>query len=385
MESFLAFILVGGGLIYAAACLAAFSGLRREPSAARDGYAPDVTVIIAARNEEDNIGRLLDDLLAQDYPADAMTVMAVDDCSEDGTAGIIQNYANIDPRIHPSRTLGSLSPYTHKKRAIHEGILSSDGEIILTVDADCRVTRNWIKEMVRRFTPETELVAGAVIVEGKGLLAALETLEFTGIQAMAAGLMNRGFPITCNGANLAYRRASFERVGGFQGIGNMVSGDDDLLMQKIARGDASRVIFLTGKETAVRVKASGSLRELLMKRVRWASKIKGYPSFTAISFLALFFGFFTAALAGVICAAAGIIGFGPLALGYGLKMAGDLLLVSRGLADIGKLRLLPVFPLAELLHAPYIFGVTLQGFFGGFEWRGRRTGALSSEMERAKP
>ena len=385
MEAILAFLLIGGGLIYCAACLAAFTGLLRKPPVRSDGYTPNVAVIIAARNEEENIGRLLDDLLAQDYPVTAMSVVAVDDCSEDGTAEIIRRHAESDPRILQARTTASRSPYSHKKRAIHEGILSSASEIILTVDADCRVPRGWISGMVRHFTPETELVAGAVIVEGNGLRAGLEKLEFTGIQAMAAGLMNRGFPITCNGANLAYRRASFERVGGFHGIGTLVSGDDDLLMQKIAHGGASRVVFLTGKETAVHVETARSLRELLMKRIRWASKIKGYPSIPAITLLVLFFGFFAAAPAGLGCATAGLTGFGPLALGYGLKTAGDLLLVSHGLGKNGKPGLLALFPLAELLHAPYIILVTLQGFFGRFEWRGRRTGALSGEVKRANP
>ncbi len=385
MDSILAFFLIGGGAIYSLACFGAFAGLRRTPPTGGDGRSPKVAVIIAARNEEANIGKLLEDLLVQDYPADDLRIIPVDDRSEDGTDGIIRRYAERDPRILPARTKDSRSPYTHKKRAIHEGILSSASEIILTVDADCRVPRKWVSEIVRHFTPETELVAGAVMVEGHGIRAGLEALEFTGIQAMAAGMMNLGFPITCNGANLAYRRSSFERVDGFQGIGKLVSGDDDLLMQKIARGNASRVVFLTGKETAVRVNAAGSLRELLMKRVRWASKIKGYPSVPAIALLALFFIFFAAVPVGLVCAASGFTGFGPLAFGYGLKTAGDLLLTSRGLADMGMRRHLRLFPLAELLHAPYIIGVTLKGFFGGFEWRGRRTGAYSGEMERANP
>ena len=59
--------------------------------------------------------------------------------------------------------------------------------------------------MVRYFVPGVDLVSGEVIVEGGGLLGRLEALESTGIQMMASGLMNNSFPITCNGANLAYR------------------------------------------------------------------------------------------------------------------------------------------------------------------------------------
>ena len=226
--------------------------------------------------------------------------------------------------------------------------------------------------MVEYFVPGVDLVAGVILVEGGSLMGWLETLEFTGIQMMSAGLMNARFPITCNGANLAYRRSAFERAGGFDGIGRVVSGDDDMLMQKIARGRPSSVVCATGPETAVHVKAKHTLREFFVQRIRWASKIATYPSRPAVVLLAVFFVFFSTVLLWPALVLFGNYGLLPFIAGYGLKMAGDFLLCGYGAISHGRPGLLLLFPLAEVLHVPYIIYVTLRGLFGSFDWRGRR-------------
>jgi cellulose synthase/poly-beta-1,6-N-acetylglucosamine synthase-like glycosyltransferase len=373
-------VLLAGGAMYFSVCAVSLAGCRRRRERVK-GYSPTVSVIVAARNAERTIGVLLDDLLSQDYPADRVEIVPVDDESSDGTFEIMRSRAARDSRVKPIRSSADDFLASFKKRAIRQGIDSSGGEIILTVDADCRVPKEWIRGLMEYFTERVELVAGEVRIEGDGLLAWMEILEFTGIQCMAAGLANVGFPITCNGANLAYRRSAFERVGGFRGIGGFVSGDDDLLMQRIARGNPSGVVFVTGNSTAVRVDAVGSLGEFIAKRSRWASKIRGYASLPALVFLSAVFLFFAAVPIGILAAMAGLAGYGALAAGYGMKAAGDALLAGYGVFRAGRGEILLVFPLAELLHVPYILGVTLNGFFGRFEWKGRRTGAHVSHAD----
>jgi cellulose synthase/poly-beta-1,6-N-acetylglucosamine synthase-like glycosyltransferase len=375
-------IILGGGVFYLASCLFAFSGHFRAPRTSADiiPEIPDVSVIIAARNEEDNIGLLLDDLLKQDYPAARTEIVVVDDCSEDGTADIVRGFIEKSVgKIRLASTLDSKSPYSHKKRAVHEGILSTTGEIIITLDADCRVGTNWLETMTNNLVPGIDLVAGEVIVSGGGLAGLTDTLEFTGIQMMASGFMNAGFPLTCNGANLAYRRSAFERVGGFENIGRMVSGDDDLLMQKIAEGDASRVTFITDKDSAVYTDAVGSFGEFYSRRARWASKITSYPSKSAVALLGAFFIYFIAIPLCLALAVFGLFDAVTIAAGIGLKIAGEFLLVYYGLIKIGRRRLILLFPFAEIVHIPYMIAVNLKGVFGTFEWRGRTTQAVSAE------
>jgi len=374
----LSLIIIGGGLVYLSTCLIAFSGHFRSHKKL-ENHTPSISVIIAARNEEKNIGSLLNDLMKQDYPSEKIEIVVVDDCSDDNTRGIVEDFIAHDERIHLTDTQHSQSPYSHKKRAVHEGILSSSGEIIMVTDADCRVQKSWVRNMVGFFVAGVDLVAGDVIVEGGGITGWFEALESTGIQVMAAGLMNTGFPVTCNGANMAYRRTAFYRAGGFEGIGRMVSGDDDLLMQKIAQEQSSRVIFVSGRETAVYSHAAKSPGEFFERRARWASKIFGYPSRGAVFLLSFFFAFFTAIPLWLFLTLSGVFGSGVLFAGFGMKLAGDILLVLFGLIKMRHVKLMLLFPLAEVLHIPYIIVVTLKGFFGSFEWRGRQTKAVSHE------
>ncbi|HUT63895.1 MAG TPA: glycosyltransferase [Anaerolineae bacterium] len=381
-EKILACILIGSGIVYFFTCLVACLGYLK-PQRVKSDYHPSVSVIIAARNEEETINTVLDDLLTQDYPRNKIQIIIVDDHSEDGTKGVVETFTTKDDRILLREARFSKSPYTYKKRAIHAGIQSSTGEIILTVDADCRVPPGWISGMVEYFSPEINLVAGEVLVENGSFWGWLEALDFTGIQMMAAGLMNAGFPITCNGANLAYRRSAFERTGGFEGIGSMISGDDDLLMQKIARERPSSVIWAKGAKTAVRVKAKNNIREFLAQRTRWVSKTEAYPLRQTVVLLYVFFTFFVMVCLWLVAALFGIWGFVPFMVGYGCKVAGDALLCGYGVIKYGRPALLGMFPVAEILHIPYILGVTLKGQFGSFEWRGRRTGAVSLNCGKA--
>jgi len=374
LEAVFSFILTAGAVFYLAVCILAFAGLLKCVEA-DDTRTPSVSIIIAARNEEKNIGNVLTDLLAQDYPEEKISIIVVDDSSEDDTIRVVRTFAGKNPRIRLLSAARPELPYSHKKRAIYTGILAAKSEMIMTVDADCRVNRSWVRGMVSRLIPGVELAAGEIFIESDCLMGHLEALEFTGIQAMSAGLMNAGFPITCNGANLAYRRDAFERVGGYDGVGHVVSGDDDLLMQKIARGNPSAVVYVTDPETAVRVGGKRRIREFLAQRTRWASKTATYPSRKAVALLSAFFVFFTALLFCVPGVPLGVCGIRVLAAAWCMKVAGDLLLCGFGLVPQRRLRLLFLFPLAEVLHVPYIIYVTLRGLFGTFEWHGRRSGA----------
>ena len=371
-------ILCAGICVYAGACMLALTGLFRRRQR-KEGWIPTVSVIVAARDEEATIGPLLDDLAAQNYPAEKLEIIVSNDGSTDLTADIVREHADRDSRIRLVESCVSTKPYRRKKRAVNAGIEASSGEIIMTTDADCRVPATWVRGMVSRLVDSVDLAAGEVVVHGSTIGGYLEALEFAGLQAMSAGFMNAGFPITCNGANLAYRRQAFDRVNGFDGFEDVVSGDDDLLMQKIAKGTSGTVIYVMGGETAVRVEAADSLRGFIHQRARWASKISRYPSLTARIYLSAVFVFFVSMMLWVSGAIAGLLPFGPLVQLLAIKAASDALVTFTALVPIRRTRLFALFPLAEMLHIPYIIGVSIKGYWGTFEWRGRRTGALERE------
>jgi len=80
----------------------------------------------------------------------------------------------------------------------------------------------------------------------------------------------------CNGANLAYSRKAFETVNGFKGIDNIASGDDMLLMHKIAKQYPAGIFYLRSKNVIVSTAPVHSIKAFFNQRIRWASKADQY-------------------------------------------------------------------------------------------------------------
>ena len=100
---------------------------------------PTVSVIIPARNEEKNIGQLLEALRQQDFPAEKLEIIVVDDHSEDQTAAIARSFLNV--RVLPFREEGLNS---YKKKALEKAVAAACGELIVCTDADCIPTKEWL-------------------------------------------------------------------------------------------------------------------------------------------------------------------------------------------------------------------------------------------------
>ena len=176
-------------------------------------YRP-VSIIIPARNEEDNIGRCLDSLLKQDYPSELMEIIVVDDQSTDRTAEIINNYQ--DPRI---RLISILADEKFgKKSAVAKGIHSSAHEIIITTDADCNFNRYWLATIVTCKEQNNAVLVAAPVVFRKenSYLDIFQSLDFISLQGMTAIAVSNKLFNMCNGANLLYIKTAFEKVNGFE-------------------------------------------------------------------------------------------------------------------------------------------------------------------------
>ncbi|EEI91615.1 glycosyltransferase, group 2 family protein [Sphingobacterium spiritivorum ATCC 33300] len=105
-----------------------------------------VSVLIAARNEEQVIERTINCLLNQDYPKELLEIIVIDDHSTDRTAEIVRLYAVKGVKLLQMNESDKLNSY--KKKAISNAIDIAQGEIIVTTDADCRMGRHWLSTVV---------------------------------------------------------------------------------------------------------------------------------------------------------------------------------------------------------------------------------------------
>ena len=121
-------------------------GIRKKFGKIKEAQFPSATVIVAARDEEDNILTCLESLDKIEYPEEKLEIIIVDDNSTDRTGEIIADFIAHKPKfkcIKPKREIGELKGKTN---AIANAVEVSSGEIILTTDADCTVFPGWVSE-----------------------------------------------------------------------------------------------------------------------------------------------------------------------------------------------------------------------------------------------
>ena len=197
-----------------------------------------VSVIVCAKNEEENLQDYLQTLLAQDYPK--FEVIVVNDGSEDKTQEVLERYALVSSNLYVTFVPRGAHVISTKKLALTIGAKAAHYDYLLLTDADCRPeSRQWIREMVKGFAPrkghETEIVLGyGAYFEEDTLLNSLLNYDtlFNGMQYL--GMAAAGHPYMGVGRNLAYRRSTFFEHSGFRGLLAERAGDDDLFVNKIA-------------------------------------------------------------------------------------------------------------------------------------------------------
>jgi glycosyltransferase involved in cell wall biosynthesis len=204
---------------------------------------PPVSVIICARNEEDNLRLLLPSVLEQDYPD--YEVIVVNDCSEDNSYDVLGDYLKKYPHLKVSN-ISKDPKFTHNKKfAQFIGIKAAKNDILLFTDADCKpASGEWIKGMVSHFEGKTDFVLGyGGYLRKKGILNKYIRYDSMTIAIQYFGMAIRRIPYMGVGRNLSYRRSFFFEKKGFSNYSHLISGDDDLFVNSNARPGNAAVEF----------------------------------------------------------------------------------------------------------------------------------------------
>ena len=330
------------------------------------------SILIAARNEAENLPQLLRDLAAQTLPAGQFEVLIADDHSTDATAAIIA--AAADDSHFTLRLITLPAATTGKKAALLAAQQAARAPWLVCTDADCRLGPGWLAAyaVLLARQPATNFVSGPVLLTGPATwFTTLMGLEFAGLVGVGAACLARQQPTMCNGANLAYRRTAFEDVGGFANHAHLASGDDEFLLHAIHARFPGTARFLFDAAAIVRTAAPSTLRALLRQRVRWASKWAHYQSAAPQRLALLVLGANVALAAGIVAALVQPALWPWVAGAAVLKLGSDAWFLWPVLGLLGRRAwLVGLLPL-QLLYAPYALAVGLAGLRGGYEWKGR--------------
>lgn len=366
-------LLVATGLFYFGLVLRFFFVLGKVRAGNSDVTpAPKVSILIAARNEAEGIRDCLDSVMAQDYTG-FWEVWVADDRSDDDTPKILVEYAERHPdKFHVLTITEIPEGVSPKKHALSRMIEVCDGDILCLTDADCIVKPTWIAGIVREFEPGIEMVAGHSYIPttpGKEstliFLQAVETMIYR--VAGTAGIAMH-LPLTSTGNNLSYRKTFFKNVNGFDNVIKLQSGDDDLLMQKLAKERPWAMRYCITEETFVTTKGKETLKGLWEQRKRWASTTIHYTP-KIVFVLSMIFLFLAMQCIATILSPFSFKIFVATAIVFALKCVGDFVLIVRGLKVFKQPHLLKWCAPVEFLIAPFTVFAVIFGLLGKFKWK----------------
>lgn len=357
-------ILAAGGVLlffYLIALLFLATGVvKNRRNTQKTASPPDLSLIVCARNEEDHLPALLRALKEQTFPFEPIFV---DDRSTDGTRRLMEGY--------PGAVVISLKEeegvFQGKKRALTRGIETAGGDVLLLTDADCIPLPGWAEGIASLFSKETGLVAGGALYREEKWYHRLMNLEMLALAACSEGALGWQAPLLATGNNLAYRRDLFFKAGGFQGLEEIETGDDDLMIQRLGKEGGGRFSFAWQPELFVRTKAQPSLRAFIHQRARWASGVFhwGLSVRLALGAVYLLYLLYLISPLGLL-----IPGLGTTIItGWGVSACMELLFLAVALKGYGKLSALVWYLPARLLFVPYLLAMPLWAWAGGYRWK----------------
>ncbi|MCE3280280.1 MAG: glycosyl transferase [Bacteroidetes bacterium] len=335
-----------------------------------------VCVIVAARNEEFVINKCLKALAKQKYPKNKLEIIIVDDHSVDNTAKEIQAICDLHSNFRSITAEG-----TGKKSAIETAIKITNAELILTTDADCNMGEMWVEKMTAFYENSgAGMIVGPVAFEREGTsFEKMQSLELIALMGSTAGSLYFNKAIMCNGANLAYSRSLFNEVNGFNGNKHLASGDDVLLMYKIAGSKAGKIRFIKDPDAVVYTKAKESVAGFIEQRKRWASK--GFNVLNnetrIVSLIVYFFSLFILLSVGLsLFASIKSMLYLPFLqiclILFGIKCIIDFLLLFLAASFFKKRQFLYLFLPEQFIYCIYVVIAGFLGTKGSYVWKGRK-------------
>ncbi|MEO8666648.1 MAG: glycosyltransferase [Ignavibacteria bacterium] len=310
--------------------------------------SPFVSVIVAGRNEEHNIGRCINSLSKLTYPAGLMEIILVNDNSTDKTFDImteltkdIKTFKVINSR---KSNAGNLKA---KANAIDTAIEHCKGDIIISTDADCEVPPDWVGETVRYYKDKTGMVCGFTKIKSVNtLFDKMQNLDWMYLLTLASSSSGLKMILSCLGNNLSFSKEAYEKVGGYKSISFSVT-EDLALMRNINSRSGLEVLYPVDKGCLVETLPCKDLSELFSQKRRW------FRGGTGINFLGYIVGFELYILSIMLVSGLLFLNYKIYLCLILIKIISEIMLLSFTLKKLDLLTLLKYYPLFILYFAFY--------------------------------
>lgn len=333
------------------------------------------SVIIPFRDEETHLPQLLESLIKLDYPESLYEILLINDDSQDKSVDCITSFIESSQKTN-IRILDNIRvSNSPKKDAIQTAITTAVHSWIVTTDADCIVPPLWLA-ILNTFIQENDakLVAGPVSLPPKttSFLNAFEQMDTLSLAGATIGGFGIERPFLCNGAHLAYEKAAFMNVDGFEGNNHIASGDDHFMLEKFLTAYPKQVHYLKSKDAIITTTFQENWGSFIRQRKRWAAKSTGYTKmFTKGVGLLILASNLTFVVGVVFAFAKADKEAFPFYSILFIKVVADAVLLYQSARFFNRLKLFIWYPLCALWY-PFISSyIALSSLKGGFIWKDR--------------
>lgn len=245
---------------------------------------PIISILIAARNEEDTILNCLKAISKLNYPGNCIEVFIGDDQSTDKTHALVSAYIQDKPNYTLISIQESTSKAKGKANVLAQLAARASGEFLFITDADIQVPTYWVDGLLGAFDQRTGIVSGSTVVTGKGAFETIQRTDWTYAFGMVHIVSEMHIPVTAVGNNMAIRTSCYKQTGGYENLPFSVTEDLELFKAALANGWTFR--NLLDQSTTAFSAPLHSLGEVLKQRKRWMSGAMRLP-FVLLTFLGM--------------------------------------------------------------------------------------------------
>jgi len=209
-----------------------------------------ISVVIAARNEEDNILETLSSISSQTLDTDFFEVIIVDDFSSDKTKNIIKEFCE----LHKNFRYFFLKEHKGKKNALDFAIKQAKGNLIVTTDADCESQTEWLQTIKNYYlSNNVRMIIAPVLIKSTNWFEHMQALDFLSLMVSGAAATGIKKPIMNNAANLVFTKEAYLSLSNAT-IQEISSGDDIFLLLKMKKEYPDEIHFLKSTKAIVYTK-----------------------------------------------------------------------------------------------------------------------------------
>lgn len=274
---------------------------------------PFISVLIAARNEQENIINCLRSIKHMDYPKEKLQVLIGNDQSEDETAALVTKYIADKPYMTLVNITEKLGKARGKANVLAQLAHKANGSVFLITDADIQVNTKWAKELVSHFdSPKMGIVSGTTIVKDKGYMGRMQEIDWMYFMGLLKSFANIKLHCTAVGNNMAIKRDAYFSTGGYETLEFSIT--EDYKMYNAVRKFGWKTKNILNPRSLNRSSAIANFTTLMHQRKRWLTGAKELPFYWWI-----LFGVFALFVPSIILLA--IVNIKLAVIFYGIKLS----------------------------------------------------------------